>query len=158
MGSLKLPRMEKAEYDRLIEEEHICRIAFRGESHPHIAPFLYTFDKRHMYFISTRYGRKIRYFGQDPRVSVEVERYSPDLSSFCFVTLRGSLALVEDADQARAVRQSFVDLIRHKEISPAIMVALGLRPDQPPEALFEADDILIWRLVRVVEIIALKNG
>ncbi|WP_348305244.1 hypothetical protein [Methanothrix sp.] len=34
----KMPSMKKQEYDRLIEEEFICRITFNGESHPHVAP------------------------------------------------------------------------------------------------------------------------
>ena len=27
---VKIPSMERREYDRLIEEEHVCRIAFKG--------------------------------------------------------------------------------------------------------------------------------
>ena len=53
----KMPSMKKQEYDRLIEEEFICRIAFNGESHPHVAPFLYVFDGKFMYFLSTKYGK-----------------------------------------------------------------------------------------------------
>ena len=62
MDIVKMPRMKKHEYDRLIESEHICWIAFKGEDHPHIAPFLYVFDGRFMYFLSTKYGKKNRYF------------------------------------------------------------------------------------------------
>ncbi len=51
---VKILRMEKGERDRLIEEEHLCRIAFRGERYPHIAPFVYLFDGRFMYFLSTK--------------------------------------------------------------------------------------------------------
>ncbi|HWQ19076.1 MAG TPA: pyridoxamine 5'-phosphate oxidase family protein [Methanotrichaceae archaeon] len=57
MDIIKMPRMDRSEYDRLIKEEHICRIAFKGENHSHLAPFLYVFDGRHMYFLSTRYGK-----------------------------------------------------------------------------------------------------
>ena len=46
----KMPRMGKSEYDRLVKEQYICRIAFKGEEHPYIAPFLYVFDGRFMYF------------------------------------------------------------------------------------------------------------
>ncbi len=40
MDIFKMPRMERSEFDRLIEDEYICRIAFKGEMHPYIAPFL----------------------------------------------------------------------------------------------------------------------
>jgi len=53
MVIFKMPSMKKQEYDRLIEEEYICRIAFKGENHPYIAPFLYIFDGKFMYFLST---------------------------------------------------------------------------------------------------------
>ena len=56
----KMPRMGKEEYDRLVEEQYVCRIAFKGEMHPYIAPFLYVFDGRFMYFLSTNYGKKVQ--------------------------------------------------------------------------------------------------
>ena len=83
----KMPRMEKAEYDEIINDHYICRIIFKGEKHPYIAPFLYVFDGKYMYFLSTKYGKKLKYFHQNPYVSVEVENYSPDLSNFSFVSL-----------------------------------------------------------------------
>ena len=73
----KMPRMGKTEYDRLVKEQYICRIAFKGEEHPYIAPFLYVFDGRNMYFLSTNYGRKVQYFRNNPNVIVEIENYSP---------------------------------------------------------------------------------
>ncbi len=53
MDIFKMPSMKKSEYDTLIEDSYICRIAFKGESHPYIAPFLYVFDGKFMYFLST---------------------------------------------------------------------------------------------------------
>jgi len=50
----------------------------------YIAPFMYVFDGKYLYFLSTKYGRKIEYFKSNPRVSVEIEEYAPDLSSFTF--------------------------------------------------------------------------
>ena len=55
MDVVKIPRMEKQEYDRLIEKGYVCRIAFQGEKYPYIAPFLYVFDGSFMYFLSTKY-------------------------------------------------------------------------------------------------------
>ena len=84
MDIFKMPRMERSEFDRLIEDEYICRIAFKGEMHPYIAPFLYVYDGMFMYFLSTKYGKKVQHFKQNSFVTVEVENYSPDLSHFCF--------------------------------------------------------------------------
>jgi nitroimidazol reductase NimA-like FMN-containing flavoprotein (pyridoxamine 5'-phosphate oxidase superfamily) len=91
MEIVRIPRMDKEEYDRMIEEGYLCRIAFQGEKYPYIAPFLYVFDGRFLYFLSTKYGKKIDYFRKSPYVSVEIERYSSDLSCYTFVTMQGRL-------------------------------------------------------------------
>jgi nitroimidazol reductase NimA-like FMN-containing flavoprotein (pyridoxamine 5'-phosphate oxidase superfamily) len=44
----KMPLMKKAEYDEIINDQYICRIAFKGEKHPYIAPFLYVFGEIHV--------------------------------------------------------------------------------------------------------------
>ena len=110
--------MKKQEYDRLIEEEYICRIAFKGENHPYIAPFLYIFDGKFMYFLSTKYGRKVQYFKKDPYVTVEVEKYTPDLSNFAFVSIPGCLEEVQDPEIRNIVRQKFVDMIKKRNLLP----------------------------------------
>ena len=53
MDILKIPRMEKEEYDRLIKENYVSRIAFKGDSYPYVAPFLYVFDGHNLFFLST---------------------------------------------------------------------------------------------------------
>jgi uncharacterized protein len=156
----KMPHMDKSEYDRLIGEEHVCRIAFQGERHPYIAPFLYVFDGRFMYFLSTKYGRKVQHFRQNPYVTVEVERYSPDLSHFSFVALPGSLVEVEDQEQKRAVREMFVSMIKDKGLSPNVLSALGHSPEEPVEALLVEGRSSVWKLVgvKVDEILGLKGS
>ena len=158
MDVVKIPRMDNGERDRLIEEEHLCRIAFKGDRYPHIAPFVYFFDGRFMYFLSTKYGRKLDHFREDPHVSVEVERYAPDLSSYRFVTMRGQLAEVEDPQEKRRVREGFVDLIRRKDLSRNVLLALGHSPDDPLESIVEEERSLIWKLVEVEKIVGLKGG
>ncbi|VVB71777.1 Pyridoxamine 5'-phosphate oxidase [uncultured archaeon] len=155
----KMPRMKKSEYDRLIEEQYICRIAFKGEVHPYIAPFIYVFDGRNMYFLSTRYGKKVQYFRENPSVCVEIEHFSPDLSSFSFVALPGRLVEVDEAAQKRAVRESFVQLIRSKGLSPHVLSALGHSPEEPVEALLDGEHSSVWKLVgvKVEEILGLKS-
>lgn len=145
----KMPSMKKQEYDRLIEEEFICRITFNGESHPHVAPFLYVFDGKFMYFLSTKYGKKVLHFRKNPAVTVEIERYSPDLSSFSFVALPGRLVEVEDPETKFLVRERFVELIQKKNLSSNVLSALGHSPDEPVAALLTEGRNSVWKLVGV---------
>src|SRR5512139_2079159 len=105
MEPVKIPRMRKAEYDSLIKRQYISRIAFGGGEHPYIAPFMYVFDGKYLYFLSTKYGRKIDYFKSSPNVSVEIEEYAPDLSAFTFVSLQGFLEEVSDPLKKKKVRE-----------------------------------------------------
>lgn len=155
----KMPRMGKTEYDRLVKEQYICRIAFKGEEHPYIAPFLYVFDGRFMYFLSTNYGKKVQYFRNNPNVIVEIENYSPDLSTFSFVALPGRLVEVEELGQKSRVRESFVNLIKSKGLSSNVLSALGHSPEEPVEVLLAGERNLVWKLegVKVDEILGLKS-
>lgn len=157
MEIVKIPRMEKKEYDRLIANGYISRIAFQGEKYPYIAPFLYVFDGKFLYFLSTKYGKKIEYFRKSPYVSVEVEKYTRDLSSYTFVTFQGYLEEVEDAIEKKIIRQRFVDLIKSKKLSGNILAALGHSPEDLPEAIAKEERSLVWKLVGVMDLVALKN-
>ncbi len=157
MEIVKIPRMDKGEYDRLIEEGYVCRIAFQGEKYPYIAPFLYVFDGRFLYFLSTKYGKKLDYFRKSPYVSVEVERYNCDLSFYTFVTMQGRLEEVEDSIEKKMVRERFVDLIVGRHLSNNILGALGHSPQDPPEAIAREERSLVWRLTGVKDLVALKN-
>ena len=154
-----MPRMKKSEYDTLINEGYICRIAFNGEKHPYIAPFLYVFDGRFMYFLSTKYGRKVQHFKQNPFVTVEVEKYSSDLSHFAFVAIPGRLLEVQELEIKKAIREMFVQLIRTKDLSFNVLSALGYSPDEPLEVLLAEDRNSVWKLVGVDinEILGLSN-
>ena len=157
MDIVKIPRMEKAEYDRLIDKGYICRIAFQGEKYPYIAPFLYVFDGSFLYFLSTKYGKKLEYFRKSPYVSVEVDKYSKDLSSFMFVTLQGYLEEVEDSIEKKIIREKFVDMIVDKDLSCNILAALGHSPNDAPIRIVEEERSLVWKLVGVKDLVALKN-
>ncbi len=158
MTVVKIPSMKKIEYDQLIAEGYMSRIAFKGEKHPYVAPFLYVFDGHFMYFLSTKYGKKVRYFQQDPHVCVEVEKYSPDLSTYNFMTLLGRLVKVEDENEKKVIREKFVRLIKDKNLSKNVLAALGHSPEDPVESIVREDRTFIWKLVDVKEIIALKSG
>ena len=157
MDILKIPRMEKQEYDRLIKENYVGRIAFKGDSHPYVAPFLYVFDGHNLFFLSTKYGKKIQYFNENPNVAVEIERISLDLSSYTFVTLLGRIDEVTDIAEGRRVRQQFVTLIKTRGLSSNVFAALGHSPTEPLESIVNENRSLVWKLDRVEEIVALKN-
>jgi len=154
----KIPRMKKEEYDQLIQDGYVCRIAFSGDSFPYIAPFLYVFDGSYMYFLPTTYGRKIDYFRKNPSVSVEVEDYARDLSCFTFMSLQGHLEEITDSEKKKEIRNAFVNLIKTKDLSLNVLSALGYSPGNSPEAIVGQERNLVWRLVGVKDIVALKNG
>jgi Predicted flavin-nucleotide-binding protein len=157
MEIVKIPRMAKIEYDQLISEGYICRIAFMGEKYPYVAPFLYVFDGNFLYFISTKYGKKIEYFRRNPYISVEIEKYTQDLSNYTFVTMQGRLEEVEDAIEKKKIRHTFVEMITERRLSRNILAALGHSPTDPVEAILAEERSCIWKLVGVEDIVALKN-
>jgi len=157
MDILKIPHMDKKEYDFLIHENFVCRIAFKGDSFPYIAPFLYIFDGKYLYFLPTRYGRKIEYFNQNPNVSVEIENYSSDFSNYKFVSLQGTLEEINDDSEKKRLKSDFVSLIRERNLSPNVMAALGYTASDSPETIIQEDRNMVWRLINVKEIVALKN-
>jgi nitroimidazol reductase NimA-like FMN-containing flavoprotein (pyridoxamine 5'-phosphate oxidase superfamily) len=158
MDPVKIPKMPKAEYDSLIKRQNVSRIAFCAGKAPYIAPFMYVFDGKYLYFLSTKYGRKIEYFKSNPKVSVEIEEYTPDLSSFNFVSLQGTLEEVKDPAGKKKVRQQFVEMVARKKLSPHVLTALGHRPNDRPDVLVNEERSLVWKLVGVKDIVALKNG
>jgi hypothetical protein len=157
MEIVKIPRMEKQDYDHLIEEGYVCRIAFQGEKYPYIAPFLYVFDGKFLYFLSTKYGKKIEYFRKSPYVAVEIEKYTKDLSCYTFITLRGYLEEVTDGIDKKIIRSEFVNLIKDRHLSNNILAALGHSPQDPPEAIALEERSLVWKLTGVKDLVALRN-
>jgi uncharacterized protein len=149
--------MKKKEYDELISEQYVSRIAFQGE-YPYIAPFLYVFNGEFLYFLSTKYGKKIEMFRDNPHVAVEIEKYSPDLTDYKFVTLQGIIEQVEDASEKIEVRKQFVDLIKDNNLSRNIMAALGHSPQDPPESLLDDEKSYVWKLKDVETIVGIKNS
>ncbi|MCK4270694.1 MAG: pyridoxamine 5'-phosphate oxidase family protein [Methanogenium sp.] len=157
MEIIKIPKMDKQEYDSLIEEGYISRIAFRGDKYPYIAPFLYIFDGKFLYFLSTKYGRKNEMFKRSPYVSVEIEKYSKDLSYYTFVTIQGYLVQEEDAITKKQIRKKFVDMITERNLSHNILATLGHDPLDAIETVATEERSNIWKLTGVADIVALKN-
>ncbi|MFA5269660.1 MAG: pyridoxamine 5'-phosphate oxidase family protein [Methanoregula sp.] len=158
MDPKKIPAMPKPEYDALIKRQCISRISFGAGEYPYIAPFMYVFDKKFLYFLSTKYGRKMEYFTKNPKVSVEIEENAPDLSVFAFVSLQGTLEEVTDPARKTEIRQQFVKMIAEKKLSPRVLTALGHSQDDRPEVIAREERSLVWKLTGVRDIVALKNG
>lgn len=158
MDMFKIPSMSKEEYDKLIAENHVSRIAFTGENYPYIAPFMYVFNEKEkfLYFLSTKYGKKVGLFKKNPNVAVEIEEYSEDMSNYKFVTLIGKITEVKDDTLKREIKEKFKDMIQNK-LSNKALAALGYSPDENPEFLLNEERTLLWKLTDVKEIIALKN-
>lgn len=154
---LKIPFMSKEEYDGFIDEQYLSRIAFKGD-YPYIAPFLYVFDGNFIYFLSTKYGKKVELLREDPQVAVEIEDYESDMSNYRFVTLRGQIIEVDDEGEMLKVKEMFVSMIRKNNLSPNIMAALGHSPEDPLESLLKEERCFVWKLVDVKEIVALKGS
>jgi len=100
---VKLPKMDKHEIENLIREQMLCRIAFKGDAYPYMAPFQYVFMNGALYFHFTDYGKKMRLLERDKRVCVEIEKYRPDMSEYNFVVLRGKLKVVTDPEEKAKV-------------------------------------------------------
>ncbi|MGZ7047514.1 MAG: pyridoxamine 5'-phosphate oxidase family protein [Methanobacterium sp.] len=157
MDMVKIPFMSKEEYDKLIKENHVSRIAFSGEDYPYIAPFMYIFNKeKFLYFLSTKYGKKMDLFKKNPNVAVEIEKYSADMSSYKFVTLQGKIIEVNDEVENKEIKEKFIDMIQNK-LSNKALAALGYSPDESPGSLINEERALLWKLVDVKKIVALKN-
>ncbi len=158
MSMFKIPSMNKEEYDKLISENYVSRIAFGGNSYPYIAPFMYVFneDKKFLYFMSTKYGKKIGLFEKNPNVAVEIEKYSEDMSQYKFVTLQGKIIEVKNESEKKEVKERFINMIQNK-LSKKALAALGYSPNESLESLLNEERTLLWKLVNVEKIVALKN-
>jgi len=155
---IKIPKMDKSEYDELISRQYLCRVVFKGDTYPYIAPLLYIFDGNYMYFLSTNYGKKISFFREYPYVLVEIEEYEKDFSEFSFMVLSGKLVEINDEKKDRNIRKDFVEMIKERNLSKNIMIALGHSSKEPLESLVNEKRSIVWKLTDVQDIKAFKNS
>ena len=127
----------------------------RGDEYPYLSPFRYVSMRGTLYFHFTDYGKKMRLIKQDDRCCVQIERYAPDLSSYSFVSLRGRLEEVTDPEE----RKKAVGLFREtgRTLSTRFLAAHGLDPKDGWGAFTVDKDLVIVKLVDVVEKVGLKN-
>ena len=153
---VKLPRMESHEIEDLLQEQMLCRIAFKGGKYPYMAPFQYVVMNDALYFHFTDYGKKMRLLERDNRVCVEIEKFSPDLSEYNFVVLRGNLKIVKDPRERGDAIKLLVEEGEQK-ISTNFLGAHGFRKDEGWTALSPEKPLMIVKLVKVIEKIGLKS-
>jgi len=148
---LKLPKMEKQEVEKLIQDQVLCRIAFKGGKYPYIAPFQYACVNGTLYFHFTNYGRKMKLLERGDGVCVEIEKFQPDLSEYNFVSLRGRLKVVEDPNERDVVIRKMSEEGGQK-ISPNFLAAHGLKREDGWSSFTSEKPLIIVKLERVEEI------
>lgn len=153
---VRLPKMEKPEIQKLIREQVICRIAFRGERYPYMAPFQYVFIDGSLYFHFTDYGKKMGLLDKDKRVCVEIERYEPDLSEYRFVVLRGTLKIVADPNERANVIKTMAEESKRK-LSENFLGAHGFNKEEGWSSFTYEKPLVIVKLDDIVEEVGLKS-
>jgi len=151
-----MPKMKENEIEELVSEQFLCRIAFKGDLQPYIAPFQYVVANGTLYFHFTDYGKKMSFFKQETPVCVEIERYTPNLSEYGFVVLTGKLRLVEDHEERKMAIKKMAEVGKQK-LSPNFLVAHGFSKGSDWGAFSEDKPILILKLDEVTEKTGLKS-
>ena len=156
MTILRLPRMNKQEIEKLIQEQMLCRIAFKGDEYPYMAPFQYVFMNGSIYFHFTDYGRKMKLLEKDKRVCVEIEKYKPDLSEYKFVVLRGFLKVVTDShERVRVIKRMAEE--GKQTLSPNFLAAHGFKKEEGWSSFNQEKPLTIVKLENVAQEIGLKS-
>jgi nitroimidazol reductase NimA-like FMN-containing flavoprotein (pyridoxamine 5'-phosphate oxidase superfamily) len=152
---VKLPLMTNHEIDTLIQNNCLCRIAFRGTKYPYIAPFQYAVINDTLYFHFTDYGNKMRLLDHDNAVCVEIEDLKPDLSEYRFVSLRGKLAIVHNAVEKQAAIHQMVEQGRNN-LSPNFLAAHGIQKEEGWTALLSNNSLIVVKL-EIMSTIGIKS-
>jgi nitroimidazol reductase NimA-like FMN-containing flavoprotein (pyridoxamine 5'-phosphate oxidase superfamily) len=155
MTKVKMPKMKENEIDHLVSEQFLCRIAFRGDRTPYIAPFQYVVIDGVLHFHFTDYGKKLSFLKQETPVCVEIERFTPNLSEYQFVVLTGKLRLVEDRLERKRAIEKMAEAGK-KKLSPNFLVAHGFSKGSEWLNFSENQEILIIKL-EVTEKMGLKS-
>ncbi len=158
MAPFKLESMTPQEIKALVQTSHLCRIAFKGDEHPYIAPFQYAYVNDSMYFHFAAYGRKMRYLSEDPAVCVEIEQNAPDMSDYRFVALCGTLVFVTDAAEKATAINAITAIALRESLSNKFLAAHGLGSKADWRS-FEPTplDAEVVKLTKIVEVTALKS-
>lgn len=128
MEVFRLPEMKTDEIEKLIQEQIICRIAFRGLDYPAISIFQYTHLNGSLFFHFTEYGKKLESLEKNSFVCVEIEDFSEDLGKFRFVLLKGRLKeVVDPIKKAKVIRKMAFE--GERRLSTRFLAAHGFGKD-----------------------------
>ncbi|MCW4052678.1 MAG: pyridoxamine 5'-phosphate oxidase family protein [Candidatus Bathyarchaeota archaeon] len=148
--------MEKSEIEKLLQEQMLCRIAFKGDKYPYMAPFQYVLMDGSLYFHFTDYGKKMRLLEKDKRVCVEIEKYRPDLSEYNFVAFRGELEVVRDPqERAKAIKRLAKE--GKQNLSTNFLAAHGFKKEEGWSSFTPKRPVVIVKLKGVTEKVGLKS-
>jgi len=153
---VEMPKMKENEIEQLIREQFLCRIAFKGDLQPYIAPFQYAYVNGILYFHFTDYGKKMSFLKQEPTVCVEIERYTSNLSEYGFVVLNGKLRLVDDHEERKTAIEKMAE-VGKKKISANFLLAHGFSQGSDWTDFTADKPILIIKLDEVTQKIGLKS-
>ena len=153
---VKLPKMDPHEIEKLIREQMLCRIAFKGDQYPYMAPFQYVLMNGTLYFHFTDYGKKMRLLEKDKRVCVEIEKYRSDMSEYNFVVLRGKLKVVADPEERtkvinRMAKEGKINL------STNFLVAHGFQKEEGWSSFTPEKPVVMVKLEEVAETVGIKS-
>ncbi len=154
-----MPEMTPREVEGLLQNNFLCRIAFKSgeDSHPYISPFIYVYLHRTMYFFFTDYGKKMSFLKKDAAVCVEVDSTTPDLGNSRFISLRGTLQVVTvQVERSRAIEEIRI-LAKERKLSPNFLIALGLQGDAGWGAFSPDAPVIVVKLANIVEQVGLKT-
>ena len=156
MTLVKLPKMDGEEINNLLKNQLLCRIAFKGDKYPYMAPFQYVLMHGSLYFHFTNYGKKMKLLDKDKRVCVEIEKYRSDLSEYNFVVLRGELEVLNNSDERDNVIHRMAEDGKLK-LSTNFLAAHGFKKEQGWDSFTPEKPIVIVKLKKVTEKIGLKS-
>ena len=139
--------MTKQEMWKLIRRQRLCRIAFKGNEYPYMAPFQYVVLDDTLYFHFTDYGTKMKLIENDKRVCIEIEEYREDLSEYGFIVLRGTLKLVTDSQERVKAIQKLTEEGEQK-LSPQLSPSPRLQKRRRMELTYSQKHVTSCRKTR----------
>lgn len=153
----KLPKMNETEINSLLSQQFLCRIAFCNKNKPYIAVFQYALIDEKMYFHFTNYGRKIKFLKEQPIVCVEIEKISPDLSEYNFVSITGHLNIVTNSAERKKAIEKIVETAKNRGLSEEFMATHGFPKKGNWDNLLAGEQLVIVKLVDATEKVGLKS-
>ena len=156
MDPVRLPCMSDSEINDLMGQQAICRIAINGDNYPYLAPFRYVRIGDTLYFHFTDYGKKIKLLQEKRGVCVQVEHYTPDLSSYRFVSFSGELEQVRNPVEYKTAVEEFRETGKDG-LSTKYLAAHGFSPEAGWDSFDVSRRPIIVKLVNVIERVGLRS-